>query len=386
MRSERNLVMIPGPTNVDPSVLRALGKPTVSHVSSDFAEVFKESLKNLSEIFITDGIVFAFAGSGTLAAEMAVANVLEPSDQVLAVCNGFFGERLAEICTRYGGRVEKEQLIWDRAADPAKIEQRLEEGNFKLLTIVHVDTSTGIANPIEKIGKVAKAHDVTYLVDTVCSLGGMEVRVRDWNIDLCFSGSQKAIAIPPGMGFVAVSEKALKIRSERKAPPNFYYLDFLNWIPIMKDPTRYFATPPVNMIYALQEATKQVLQEGLEERFRRHKIFAKAFRAAMRALGLRVLAAEEEAASTMTVVYYPEGIDDVKFRAKLLNDYGITVAGGLGQLKGQVFRVGHMGNVNANDIAATVTAIEQVMIDMGYRARPGTAMTAAAEILGLESK
>jgi len=375
--SERELLMIPGPTMVDPRVLRSLSKPTLSHVSPAFVDIFEETIENLKKIFMTKGDVFIICGSGTLATEMAVANIVEPGDKVLVVCNGFFGERFAEICARHRATVTRLDVEWGKVPEPQRIGEELTKDYYKALFVVHVDTSTGATNKIREIGNITSDFDTLFVVDTVCSLGGMEVRVDDWNIDICATGSQKAIAVPPGLALLAVSEKALKICEERKEPVDFYYGDFKNWIPVMKDPRQYFATPAVNMVYALNESLKMILAEGLENRFRRHEAIAKSFRAAIKSIGLDLVPDETVAANTLTVARYPDGVNDADFRNIMAKEFNVIVAGGLGPLKGKCFRVGHMGNVSAADITAT----EMTLQKLGYDVKPGTGLEEAERVL-----
>jgi len=257
--SERELLMIPGPTMVNPRVLRALSTPTLSHVSPAFVDIFDEAIGDLKKIFMTKGDVLIICGSGTLATEMAVANIVEPGDKGLVVINGLFGERLAEICARHKATVTQLNVDWGKVANPERIGEELTKDDYKALFVVHVDTSTGATNKIREIGDIAKDSDTLFAVDTVCSLGGMEVRVDDWNIDICVAGSQKAIAVPPGLALLAVSKKTLKESEGRCEPVDFYYGDFQNWIPIIRDPRKYFATPAVNMVYALNESLKMIL-------------------------------------------------------------------------------------------------------------------------------
>ncbi|MEM3874439.1 MAG: alanine--glyoxylate aminotransferase family protein [Candidatus Bathyarchaeia archaeon] len=376
---ERELLMIPGPTNVVPSVLRAMCKPPLSHTSQEFASIFKEALNGLKRVFMTESEVFVVAGSGTLALEMAVANILEPGDKVLNAVSGFFGQYFVEMCKVYGAVPRILEVPYGMAVKPEQVREALKEGGFKAVTVTHVETSTGVANPIKEIGEVVRKYsDAFYIVDTVCSLGGMEVRVDDWGIDVCVSGSQKCVGVPPGLAFVAVSQKALEYLERRKTPVGSWYGSFKNWLPVMRDPTRYFATPPVNIIYALHEALRLVLDEGLENRFRRHHVLAEAFRAAMNALNLKIVAERGYEADTVTAVYYPEGIDDNLFRGEM-KKCGIVVAATLGPLKGKGFRVGHMGNVNQNDIAATISAIEATLKRFGYNVSLGSGVKAAED-------
>jgi len=206
----------------------------------------------------------------------------------------------------------------------------------------------------------------------------MEVRVDDWDIDICASGSQKCIGVPPGLALLSVRGKALEFIEGRKNPVNFWYGDLRNWLPVMKDPSQYFATPPVNMVYALSKALKMLLNEGLENRFRRHHILADGFRASMDALNLKMVADRESTADTVTAVYYPERIDDAVFRNEMKNR-GIMVASTLGPLKGKGFRVGHMGNISQNDIMSTIGAIEATLRHLGYKFNYGAGLKAAQE-------
>ncbi|MEM3627349.1 MAG: alanine--glyoxylate aminotransferase family protein [Candidatus Bathyarchaeia archaeon] len=379
--SERELLMIPGPTNVDPAVLRALSKPTLSHTSQEFVNIFKDALSNLKKVFMTEKEVFVISGSGTLALEVAVANILEPGDEVLNLVTGFFGRYFAEISRVHGAVPTVLEVPWGKCVKPEMVREALKKSNYKAVTVTHVETSTGVANPIKEIGETVREHSgAFYIVDAVCSLGGMEVRVDDWNIDICVSGSQKCIGVPPGLALISVGDEALKFIEKRKTPVGFWYGDLRNWLPVMRDPSQYFATPPVNMIYALSEALKLILKEGLEERFRRHRIIAEAFRAAMDALNLKLVADRECAADTLTAVYYPNGVEDGKFRSEM-KKRGIVVASAIGALKGRGFRVGHMGNISQNDIISMIGAIEATLRHMGYQFVYGAGLTAAQEKL-----
>lgn len=378
---ERSLLMIPGPTNVAPSVLSSLARPTISHVSKAFADILKQTLADLGEIFKTkSSLILPLAGTGTLGSEAALANVVEPNDKVLAISNGYFADRLADVATTLGAKVDRLQIPWGSVADPDEVERKLSSGNYKALLAVHVDTSTGAANPIEKLGRIARSRKVLFIVDAVCSLGGIDIQLDAWGIDACFTGSQKALGVPPGLAIISFGPEALKAREQRKAPIGTYYGDLKRWAPVMEDPTKYFATHPVNMIYALHQSCKMILSEGLDARFARHSKLAEAFRAAMKSINLRLLCEESESASTLTVVHYPNGIVDGGFRKTMAEKYGIVVAGGLGPLSQKVFRVGHMGNVNRNDILATIAAVEGSLLEQRFRFT-GSGVAAANQTL-----
>jgi len=383
--NERKLLMIPGPTNVDPRVLRALSKSAVAHTDSEFIEAFRKALERLKKVFMTEGDVFVVAGSGTLALEMAIANIFEPDDKVLNVVTGFFGEYSVKMSMAHGATPKVLEFQWGKPANPNMIKEALRKDNFKAVTVTHVETSTGVANPIEEIGEIVrKESDAFYIVDAVCSLGGMEVRVDDWNIDMCASGSQKCMGVPPGLALLSANKRVIEFLEKRKTPVNFWYGNIKNWLPSMRDPSIYFATPPVNMICALAEALEIILDEGLENRFRRHHVLAEALRAAVKALKLRLVADEGYAADTVTAVYYPEGVNDAAFRSEMKNR-GIIVASMLGPLKGKGFRVGHMGNVSQNDVLSTIAAVETSLKSLGYNLELGAGLAAAEEkILSLK--
>ncbi|MEM3443093.1 MAG: alanine--glyoxylate aminotransferase family protein, partial [Candidatus Bathyarchaeia archaeon] len=328
---------------------------------------------------MTQGEVFVIAGSGTLALEMAIANLIEPGDKILNVVTGYFGEYFFKISRAHGASPKILEVPWGKPIRPENVKAALKEDDYKAVTVTHVETSTGVANPIREIGEVVKEYsDAFYVVDTVCSLGGMDIKVDEWGIDVCVSGSQKCIGVPPGLALLSVSNDVIKFLEDRKSPVDFWYGDFKNWLPVMRDPSQYFATPPVNMIYALHKALKNILKEGLENRFRRHHIIAEAFRASMETLNLKLVAEKGYAADTVTAVYYPNGIDDVAFRNEM-RSRGVVVASMLGPLKGKGFRVGHMGNINQNDIISTIGAIEATLRHLGYKFDYGAGLKAAEE-------
>jgi alanine-glyoxylate transaminase/serine-glyoxylate transaminase/serine-pyruvate transaminase len=377
--SERKLLMIPGPTNVDPAVLRALSKPTLAHTDPQFIETFKEALENLKQIFMTNHQVFAIAGSGTLALEIGLANIIEPGDKILNVVTGYFGDYFVKISKAHGATSSVLGAPWGKCVEPHQVEEALKEDNYKVVTVTHVDTSTGVVNQIREIGQIVKeTSEAFYIVDTVCSLGGMEVRVDDWKIDACVSGSQKCIGLPPGLALLSISDRVLSLVENRKTPVGMWYGDIKNWLPVMMDPSKYFATPPVNMIYALSESLEAILAEGLEQRFRKHHIIAEAFRAAIEALNIKLVADGKCRADTLTAAYYPEKIEDASFRGEM-RKRGVVVASTIGPIKGKGFRVGHMGNVSENDVLSTIGAMETTLAHLGYKFSLGAGLAAAQD-------
>ena len=381
MRSERELLMIPGPTMVSPRVLRILSKPVVSHWSEEFKRGFLEALELTRMLFQTEGHPFILSGSGTLGMEAAIANVVERGDRVLCVENGFFGERWSEIVEAHGGVVEHLTFQWGEPIDPRLVEEKLSEGDYKALTVEHVDTSTGIANPLEEIGRVARGTDAVCIVDAVCGVGGMPLKMDEWGLDLCLTGSQKALGAPPGLTLLCLNEKAWGVVESRRTPVADYFADLRRWGPIMKDPSGYFATPPTGMVLGLLEALRLIAEEGLENRWRRHRAFSEAFRAGLGAIGLGSFPAEGYEAHTVSVVKVPEGVDDAELRRVMRERHGVTIAGGLGRLKGKTIRVGHMGTVTVADLTATMSSLEMALKSLGYELRLGSGVGALEERL-----
>ncbi len=373
--------MIPGPTIVSPRVLRALSKPVLSHVSSEFVEGFAEALELQKKLFITEGTPFMLSGSGTLGMEAAIANLVEKGDKVLCVENGFFGEKWEEIVEAHGGVVDRLRFEWGEAVDPKLVKEKLENGDYKALTVEHVDTSTGIANPIDKIGESAKGSDALYIVDSVCGLGGMPLKMDEWGIDLALTGSQKAIGAPPGISLFCLNEEAWKVVENRKTPIGDYYANLKRWKPIMDHPRGYFATPAVGMVLGMLEALKIIHEEGLKARWERHHKFSKAFHAGIEALGLGSFPAKGYNAHTLTVPKIPEGVDDAKMRGIMNTKHRVIIAGGLGKLGGKTVRVGHMGSDTSNDLVATLAAMEMALYELGIVKELGAGVGAAMKEL-----
>jgi len=373
--------MIPGPTNMDPGVMRAMMKTTESHMGEPFGTTYRRTLDKLKEIFVTQGEAFAFSGSGTLAQEISLANMTRPGDKVLNLVTGYFSGRFVEI-TKALGR-ESHPLIAEggRAIKPEDVRRELARENFSAVTCAQVETATSVAIPISEIGPAVKASGARFIVDTVASLGGMDVRTDEWGIDANCTCSQKCLAVPPGLAIIGLSKEGLKAVEERKESVGSVYGDLRGWLGLMRNAsTSYYATQPVNLIYALDASLDMILKEGLERRFKRHSIIASACRAAMIGMGLQLVAEKGYEADTVTGVYYPKGVDDVAFREEVSKNQ-VTVARGVGEFQGRIFRIGHMGNVTTNDIIATIGAVERGMSKLGHRFEYGDGLGAAQKIL-----
>jgi alanine-glyoxylate transaminase / serine-glyoxylate transaminase / serine-pyruvate transaminase len=378
--------MIPGPVEFEPEVLAALSSPSPSHMDPDFARAFGRALGRMREVFgAPGGQPFVVAGTGTLAMELAVTNVVEEGDRVVVVNTGFFGDRMGRILERLGATPDHVRAEIGAVPDMESIERAVSRGPCKALAVTHVDTSTSVLAPIEAIAKIARRHGALVVVDGVCATGGETFRQEAWGVDVCLTASQKAIGVPPGLAMVMASPDAMAAWRSRKNPVGSLYLDFGEWLPIMESYERgspqYFATPAVNLVAALEVSLGRICAEGIDARAARHERVAGAFRAAWRAMRLSVLPKSEEiSAHTMSAVWYPEAVD-ASFVGRA-REQGVVLAGGLHPgAKTKYFRVGHMGAVDASDTVATVAAIERAMALSGHRLEPGVAIAAAQAVL-----
>lgn len=356
----KKLLMIPGPTPVERSIQEQMGRETVAFGDASFVEDFRGVIKDLKELLNCSGEVFVVSGSGTLAMEMAAANVTREGDRILVISHGYFGDRFADIFKRKHREVDVISAPWGETVPAAKIREALETKRYKAVTVTHVDTATGTMAPVKEIGDILKdCPDTVYIVDGVCATAGIYEDMEDMGIDILLTGSQKAFGVAPGLAIVWASEKAMGQRAQL-GDIQEYYSDFNLWLPIMHDPSKYFATPSINLVWALKESIRIIKEEGIENRYARHKKNAAAMQAALESLGFRILADPASRAYTLSNVIYPEGTDDVKFRG-ILAEEGVQVAGGLGPYAGKMFRLGHMGNIDVHDMVSVIAAIERTM-------------------------
>ncbi len=371
MKAEK-LVMIPGPTPVTDSIQREMGRRTAAFKDPDFVQDYKGVIEDLKEMWRTGGEVFVIPGSGTVAMEMAVSNVLQAGDRVLLVSHGYFGDRFGEICSRKNYEMDRLQSEWGEIVPPERIDEQLQKKDYRALLVTHVDTSTGVKAPVEEIGEIMAGYeDTLFILDGVCATAGEREYVDPMNIDILLTGSQKAFGVPPGLAILWAGPDALARREELGEIPE-YYVDFEKWLPIMHDPSQYFSTPAVNLVWALQESLRLISEEGLEERFKRHRLDADAIQSALTAIGFEILADPAHRAATLSNVIYPDGVDDEEFRTTL-REQGVVVAGGLGDYAGRLFRLGHMGNIDHHIITSTLTAIERTLSLCGYEHEMGLA-------------
>lgn len=375
----KELLLIPGPTPVSEEVLEALSNETISHTSDKFAGIFVKALNNVKTIFgAQDSIPFIIAGSGTLGMEMSITNVLDDDDNLLVISHGFFGDRFVELAKALRINVDSLKSSAGETVPIEEIGKKLKEKHYTVITITHVDTSTGVLSNIEKIAEVVKRNSPETLIvlDGVCATGGVEEKMDEWGIDIIFTGSQKAIAVPPGLTMLAFSQRAIEKRKNLKKSRT-YYGDILKWLPVVEDPHRYFATPAVNMVFALDKSLENIINFGLQHYFEKHKLLSKKIRSAMKLLGFELLA-RDSPAPTLSVFRYPEGVNDVGFRA-LLERQGVIVAAALGELKGYYFRMGHMGSLGEEELFIALKRMIEVLKEIGLKFDIGKVIEAFVE-------
>jgi alanine-glyoxylate transaminase/serine-glyoxylate transaminase/serine-pyruvate transaminase len=382
----RKLLMIPGPVEFDPAVMEAVGAATTSHVAPDFIEVFGQALERMRQVWLSpDGQPFVVAGSGTLAMDLAVANLIEPGDRALVINTGYFSDRMAAILERYGAGVDHLRApVGDRPSTEG-VEAALSQVDYKVVTITHVDTSTGVIADLENWTKLSRQQGALTIVDGVCSVAGEELRQEEWGVDVALTASQKAVGVPPGLALLVAGPKAMEAFRRRRHPVANYYADWANWLPIMEayEARRpaYFGTPSVNLIAALNVSLSQILTEGMDARFERHRRMSRAIKAAVSALGLgQVPTRDEVAAHTLTAPRYPDGVDSALLGH--VKAAGAILAGGLHpDIKTEYFRIGHMGVTSFGDALATIGALEQGLMAVGYDFEPGAGLAAAQALL-----
>jgi serine---pyruvate transaminase len=368
---EKRYLMTPGPTPVPPAVLAAMAAPVVHHRSPEFTPIFERTLSRLREIYRTDGDVLMFTSSGTGAMESAVANLVSPGDRVVVMSAGSFGERWTALTRAYGADVDELAYEWGQTPDPADLRGR----DAKVVFLTHSETSTGVVADIRALAAVAKENGSLVVVDGVSSLGAVPLETDEWNLDVVLSGSQKALMTPPGVAFASVSEAAYAANS---SSPRFYF----DWQRVRAAQAKLDAvyTPAVSVIGALDVALGILLEDGLDAAFERHVRLGRACRAGAKAMGLELFSPDEDSAAVVTAIRAPEGVDGTNVVKALLHDHGITIANGQGPLKGQIFRIGHIGYFDVFDITTALAAVELVLAELGADIERGVATARALEV------
>ena len=373
------LLLGPGPSPVPPRVMRAMAAPVLGHLDPALLALMDDIRVSLGRVFRAPegSLALAVSGTGTSGMEAAVANLVAPGTRVVSVVNGYFGARLAEMAARYGGDVRRVEGEWGRAIDPGAVRRALEQSAADLVTVVHAETSTGVQNPVQAIAAAAHAHDALALVDTVTSLGGMPVDIAAWDVDACYSGSQKCLGAPSGLAPIVFTPRALA----RKVACRSFYLDLAlladYWVG-----RKYHHTIAATLVYALREALMIVEEEGLESRWARHERHHRVLTAGLDGIGLPLYPPVGERLWTLHTVRVPDGIDEAAVRRDLREEFNIEIGAGMGPLGGKVWRVGLMGAGSVpSSILILLGALEHILRRMGHAMQPGAGTGAALEAL-----
>ncbi|HEU4468037.1 MAG TPA: alanine--glyoxylate aminotransferase family protein [Nitrososphaeraceae archaeon] len=361
------LVMLPGPTNVPNRVINAMLTPMINHRSDDFRKLYKDIVNKTQTVFETENDIVVLTTSGTGAVETSVLNLIKKDDAVIIPVNGEFSTRLADLIDNYGGKTIRINSPYGQNPPIEKIEEAFEKNsNVKALYVVYNETSTGTTlRNLSKLGDLCKAHGAFFVVDAVSILGGDELPVDKWNVDVCFTATQKALAAPPGIAPISVSKEAKKYMIEN--PPPSQYLNLKRYFKYYNDSFETPFTPAVSLFYAYQEALNIIIEEGMQNRISRHRKCANAFYSGLEALGFTSFADADSRSNVVIAVNYLPGIDDKKFRELLSTKFKVLLAGGFGELKGKVFRVGCMGEVSSYHVMRTLSAISSSMSILGVQ-------------------
>ena len=380
----QRILMGPGPSSVNPRVLQAMTLPVLGHLDPQFFQVMDEVCEMLREVYRTENFMTVpLSSTGTGAMEAACANVLERDDKVIVCRNGFFGDRLADIAERCGAEVVILDFDWGAPVDLQVLSDALEQhGPVKAVGVVHAETSTGVLTPMPDIVDVVHRHNALIIVDAVTSLGGHDVRMDDWDLDVCYSGTQKCLGAPPGLAPISFGPRAMDVLNTRPSKVQSFYFNLKDLEAYWNQTRAYHHTTPISMTYALRESLRMMMEEGIDNRIRRHARVAGALRAGLEALGIGLMAAEGYRLNPLTTALIPEGIEDTAVRGRLLNDFNIEIGGGLGQVRGKAWRIGLMGeSAKESNVFALLSALEQILPNLGYEIATGASLSAAQRAL-----
>ncbi|OPY65862.1 MAG: Purine catabolism protein PucG [Syntrophorhabdus sp. PtaU1.Bin050] len=360
---EEILLMGPGPSCVPPEVYSALSRTTLGHLDPYFLSIAEELKEMLRRIMNTrNNLTIPLSGTGSAGMEAAFVNLVEPGDRVLILLNGVFGMRMQDVAARLGGSVDTLEFTWGAPVDPEAVEKRLRQESYAIVAVVHAETSTGVRNPVAEIGALLKGSDTIYIVDTVTSLGGIEVRMDDWGADVLYSGTQKCLSCPPGLAPFSLNEKAMARPKTRKTKVPNWYLDLTMIANYWGQNRVYHHTAPVNMIYGLYQALLLILEEGPEKVFQRHRESHEALVAGLEEMGLRMLVGEPYRLTMLNAVCVPEGVDELSVRKRLRSEFRVEIGGGLGPLAGKIWRIGVMGHTaRKENVARFLSALKEVL-------------------------
>jgi alanine-glyoxylate transaminase / serine-glyoxylate transaminase / serine-pyruvate transaminase len=358
---KETLLMGPGPSCVPPQVYAALATATIGHLDPDFIGIMDEIKVMLKQMFQTENdVTIPMSGTGSAGMETCFVNLVEPGDKVLVLINGVFGMRMQDVATRLGADVDTLEFEWGTAVDADAVKMKLDGASYDIVAVVHAETSTGVCNPVDQIGAIAKNTGALFLVDAVTSLGGIPVKVDGWGIDAVYSGTQKCLSCPPGLSPVSFSQRAVDKLMNRKTKVPNWYLDLSMIVNYWQGAKRaYHHTAPINMLYALYAALQCVLEEGMDSVFARHKAAHEKLKTGLAGLGIAFLVKEENRLPMLNAVMIPEGVDEADIRMRLLKDFQIEIGAGLGPLAGKIWRIGLMGHTaRAENVERLLTVLK----------------------------
>lgn len=363
----------PGPSPVDESVLEAMAAPVIGHLDPEFLRCMEEIKELLRYVFETENrVALPISGTGSAGMEAAIQNAVEPGDDVVVCVIGFFGERMCEIVERAGGRAVPVRAELGRPADPDQIKKAMDSCRPRALALVHAETSTGVLQDLRGMAELARDKGALLIVDAVTSLGVQPVGADENGIDICYSCTQKGIGAPPGLAPITFSERALERIRSRRSKVRSWYFDITTIEKYWGSDRAYHHTAPISMNYALREALRLIRREGLEARWERHRLNQMALAAGLEAMGLKLMVQPEHRSWGLSVVRVPEGIDDARVRARLLEEHRIEIGGGLGPLKGKVWRIGLMGAGSSKEnVLSLLGALHKALNAEGFRCEPG---------------
>lgn len=363
LNTPERILLGPGPSMVYPRVLRAMAHPLVGHLDPEFIELMKEVQSMLRYVFQTGNeLTLPISGTGSAAMESAVANLLEPGDSILVGVNGYFSERICEMASRYGAKVRRLERPWGEVFSPEEVNKALSKEPAKVVALIHAETSTGAIQPMEGMGKVIHDHGGLFLIDCVTSLGGLPVGIDDWDVDVAYSCSQKCLSCPPGLGPLTVGSRAREALHKRKSKVANWYLDLTLIEKYWGNERTYHHTAPITMNFGLREALRIVQEEGLEPRIARHLANSSLLWEGLEDLGLKLVVPRDHRLPTLTTVQIPEGVNDAEIRQRLLQEYNVEVAGGLGAFKGKVWRIGLMGySSRLENVVLVLSALRRLL-------------------------
>ena len=385
LQMPQRILLGPGPSSVHPRVLQAMNAPVVGYLDPSFFNVMDEVCEMLRQVYRTSNTTtFPVSATGTGAMETACANVIERGDTVVVCRNGFFGNRLADIAERCGAEVHLVDTPWGKPVEVEELARELNKhSRVKAVGVVNAETSTGVLTPLPEIVELAHQHDALVIADAVTSLGGHDVRLDEWDVDVCYSASQKCLGAPPGLAPISLGNRAIEAINNRTTKVQSFYFSLLELENYWSDRRTYHHTAPITMTYALREALRMMMEEGLENRIQRHARVAAALRAGLEALGIGLLAEPDYQLNPLTAALVPEGVDDAVVRRRLLDDYNIEIGGGLGELRGKVWRIGLMGeSAREVNVFSLLSALEIILSGLGYEVAYGSSLAAAQRSLG----